>query len=222
MKKLSVIFDMDGVILDTETTVTKCWIAAAIQLGMDVEAVKQASLDVIGKNQASIIELYDSRFSSVEGYSFDKLFKIERTFFEAEARRGIPVKEGARELLQWLKDQNATVGLASSSALKNVTEELEAVGLLDYFQELICGDMVSNGKPDPEIYLKCASKLGVEPSDTFVFEDSYNGIKSAHTAGMRTIMVPDCLPPTEETDKMVIATIKSLSVAKEFIISHSI
>lgn len=215
---LCVIFDMDGVILDTETTVTQCWVDAAKEIGLDPDVIRKASLDAIGMNEKTTRELFDARFRDVDFYTFDHTREVERVYFERAAKDGIPTKPGAKELLEWLHISGASVGLATSTRKSNATKELEAVSLLSYFHEMVCGDMIRVGKPDPEIYLLCAKKLGRNPSNVYAIEDSYNGIKSAHAAGMRVIMVPDCLPPTKETDAMCIATLPSLYEVKEFLL----
>lgn len=208
---------MDGVLLDTESTVTECWVKAALDLGLDDNLIRKASIAAIGMNLPRTKELFCEMFCDTPSFDFDKVREVERAHFIDMAKTGIPVKKGAKELLSFLKENNAIIGLASSTYLENVTNELKAVGLFDYFDELVCGDMVKNGKPDPEIYLSCAKKLGIDIKDTYVIEDSYNGIKSAHSAGARVIMVPDCLPPTDETDKMCIATLPSLNEVIDYL-----
>lgn len=93
------------------------------------------------------------------------------------------------------------VGLASSTAHDIVVQELTDAGLVDYFQAITGGDQISHSKPDPEIYLKACEKLGIDPKEAYAVEDSYNGIRSAFSAGMKPLMVPDLLPPTGEMEE---------------------
>ena len=111
---------------------------------------------------------------------------------------GMPVKTGTRELLTWLRENLWKVGLATSTRKVSVMHHLEMTGLTEMFDEIVTGDMVEKGKPDPEIYLTACEKLGTRPEETYAVEDSRNGLVSAHSAGMMAILVPDTTVPTEE------------------------
>lgn len=131
-------------------------------------------------------------------------FPVERFLDESMDRiaalgaSGLPLKKGAVELLSWLKEQNALLALASSTKRSLVIQELTDAGLLDYFSVITGGDQITKSKPDPEIYLKTCQALDISPEAAFGIEDSYNGVRSASAAGLKTIMVPDLLPPTNE------------------------
>ena len=111
---------------------------------------------------------------------------------------GAPLKTGARELLDWLKAEGWAIGLASSSREAGVRLNMERTGLISYFDVLIGGDMLKASKPAPDIYLRACAELGVDPRTAFAVEDSYNGIRAAHAAGMRALMVPDMVPADDE------------------------
>ena len=108
------------------------------------------------------------------------------------------------------------MGLASSTRLAVVTEELQQAGLYDYFQAVTGGDQLKRSKPEPDIYLTACEKLGVKPSDAYAVEDSYNGIRSSYSAGMMPIMVPDLLPPTEEMYEKSVVVLEDLVRVREW------
>lgn len=209
---LSVVFDMDGVIFDTEVLCRRAWHACSGKYGVtDVDSLLAFC---IGGNQERMVQV----LKHVMGEDFPALDFLEDA--RREIRRlwdeeGIPVKKGAKEILDWLKQQNAVVGLASSTEHDTVVSQLGNAGLLDYFQAVVGGDQITRSKPDPEIYQKACRKLGICPEDAYAVEDSYNGVRSASNAGMRTIMVPDLLPPTGEMEKLAYRILPDLFCVKE-------
>ena len=138
-------------------------------------------------------------------------------FSQDRERRGNPCEKRHAELLSWLKEQGAVVGLASSTAHDIVVQELTDAGLVDYFQAITGGDQISHSKPDPEIYLKACEKLGIAPKEAYAVEDSYNGIRSAFSAGMKPLMVPDLLPPTGEMEEKAHRIFDDLLEVRDFL-----
>ena len=122
----------------------------------------------------------------------------------------MPQKQGIKELLQWLKDNGIKTAVASSTNRETVKQELADGGLLDYFSVVIGGDMIERSKPAPDIFMEACRQLNVLPEDSFIIEDSYNGIRAAHAAGAKAIMVPDLLQPTEEIRELVYSVQDSL------------
>lgn len=118
--------------------------------------------------------------------------------------------------MEYLKAQSIPMALASSTRLQVVTQELQQAGLYEYFRAVVGGDQLKRSKPAPDIYLAACEKLGVEPADAYAIEDSYNGIRASHSAGMRPIMVPDLLPATEEMYEKSIAVLDNLVMVKDF------
>ena len=114
----------------------------------------------------------------------------------------MPIKAGVKEILEYIRTQNVRCAVASSTRKAVVEAELCDAGLINYFEEIVGGDAVKVSKPDPEIYLMACDKMRVNSSDAFAVEDSYNGIRSAHAAGMRPIMVPDMIPADDEMRKL--------------------
>ena len=126
---------------------------------------------------------------------------------------GVPVKKGLFELLEALKQEGYRLCVATSTRESTAKEELIDAGILPHFEDLVGGDNIKNGKPAPDIFLEAARRISVEPENCIVFEDSINGIKAAYNAGMKPIMVPDMVEPTEEILPMIYRRFKSLDEA---------
>ena len=195
----AVVFDMDGVLFDTERLCQDSWIEVANRRGLpDMEIIFPKC---IGRNAN------DSRQIVLEAYGADfdyEVFRREASdwFWKYLEENGLPAKEGVRELLNWLKEQGWRIGLASSTRRSSVISHLEQAGIKDFFEEIITGDMVEHSKPLPDIYLLACRKLMVDPAETYAIEDSPNGIRSAYRAGMKPIMVPDLLSPDGEMEQL--------------------
>ena len=112
------------------------------------------------------------------------------------------MKPGVNELLEFLSENGIKTALASSTKTETVKNQLRDAGILKYFTVVVGGDMVSHSKPNPEIFLQAADKLGVDPAKTYIIEDSFNGIKAAYAAGAKPLMVPDMIEPDEEIEKL--------------------
>jgi len=204
-----VIFDMDGVIFDSERAYIEAYKKLAPRFGLgDVE---QACIESIGCTWDKTREIFCSYHG--EGLDFTK-YRAE--VHEELLKRDYDIKPGVYEIFAWLKDQNISVALASSTHRESVYRMLDNAKLTPYFSEIVCGNMVTHSKPHPEIFLTAAGLLGAEPFDCYVIEDSYNGIRAAHAAGMHPIMVPDILQPDEEIRGLAEAVLPSLFEVKEF------
>ena len=198
-KPKAVIFDMDGVIFDTEKLCIDCWKTLAERDGL--ENMEQALHKCIGTNAVRTKEIMLEEYG--ESFDYDGYArKASGLFHEVEERDGLPLKPGVREILETLKNAGIPIGLASSTRLAAVEKELKDAGLYDYFQVVVGGDLLKKSKPEPDIYLMACERMGVDPKDAYAIEDSYNGIRSAYRAGMHPLMVPDLLPPTEEMREM--------------------
>ena len=210
----AVLFDMDGVIFDSERMLRDCWIAIADQEGL--ENMQQVYGLCIGINQRASDEILRQAY----GRDFPvEHFKQQAVglFHERIGSEGLPVKPGAREILGALKERAVPLALASSTDQGPVRRELSEAGLLEFFDVLVTGDMVKNSKPHPEIFLTAAELLGVKPGDCFVIEDSYNGVRAAAAAGMRPIMVPDLLAPDGEMRSLARAILPDLQAALRYL-----
>lgn len=191
----AVIFDMDGVIFDSEREVLYSWQIVAQKYG--IKEIETVCRKCLGCNYDKTLQIMKEHY----GEDFDyETYKKEtsRIFHERNDGGKLPLKPGVVELLKVLKQKNYPVALASSTRKAVVEQELQDAKLLEYFDVLVCGDMVKNSKPSPEIFLTASEKLGVDPEDCFVIEDSFNGIRAAYEAGMYGVMVPDLAEPDME------------------------
>ena len=212
-----VIFDMDGVIFDSERLLMDCWKVVADRHGVpDIEATLSLCL---GVNVNVSRQIYFDRYGA--DFPLDEYKTEVRAIFRSRCPDGYPpVKPGARALLSWLREQGTSVALASSTPTEIVRRELESAGLLTFFDEVICGDQVSRSKPAPDIFLKAAAALGAEPADCFIIEDSFNGVRAAYAAGARTLMIPDIVPPDGEMREKAEVILPSLDAARDYLSSR--
>lgn len=210
----TVIFDMDGVLLDTETLYLHFWTKIGNEMGIgDISEVIKLCTGTNTKGTERIVKEHLGN-----DFPFDYYRREVSTRFHAHVEKnGIPVKKGAAELLAYLAEEGYKIGLASSTAYDIVEAELKQAGLFTYFQKVVGGDMVENGKPAPDIYLMTCKAMQADPKMVYVIEDSYNGIRSAHAAGMIPIMVPDMLPPSEEIRTLCFRIEESLLTVKDFL-----
>ena len=200
MTKYNVIFDMDGVIFDTERALYDCWMEKGKEHGLDLDLVSKTYIKSIGTNNNQTTEIYESAFVPVLGHEGSKVLWDEVRDFHADRYKDglFPVKPGVKEILDYLHDNSVKVGIASSSRKATVERQIGVANLSQYFDGIVGGDDVKISKPNPEIYLIACREFGFDPKDTFAIEDSFNGIRAAKAAGMRPIMVPDMVPADDE------------------------
>ena len=142
---------------------------------------------------------------------------MAEVFFSHASDGRLAKKPGVEELLKYLKENGFKVGLASSTQEATVRRQISEGGLLKYFDQIIGGDMVKRSKPEPDIFLEACRRLESEPERCYVIEDSYNGIRAAHAAGMHPIMVPDLMEPTEEMRGLAEKIFESLYDVMEYL-----
>ena len=208
MRPDAVIFDMDGVLFDTERLYVDAWRQAAAQMNLrDMEPTIQGC---IGLSAADTRRWFATHHPA--DFPFEEFIATERRcFFDTLDRDGLPIKPGAPELLRWLREQGVPVALATSSRATSAGRHLAAAGWQEgVFDAIVTGDMVENGKPAPDIYRLACRTLGVSPAASLAVEDSYNGLRAAAAAGMRPVMVPDLLPPTDEIAPLLYRCFDSL------------
>ena len=197
MMSRAVVFDMDGVLFDSERIISQIWREISILDGIDLNQMEIAIGKCTGLNHTDIGIFFNNHFGDEFDYSgFRK--RAAEMFHKKVDTEGLPVKKGVYEILSYLSESSYKIGLASSSSTESIHKNLERAKITDYFQVIIGGDMVEHSKPEPDIYLKACSNLGVDPYGCFAIEDSPNGIRSAKAAGMYPIMVPDMIQPNEE------------------------
>ena len=214
----AVVFDMDGVLLDTESMSDRNWFEAASEMGIPRDKITEALEACRGSNSRHIEEELNRRFGTLPGFTGAAfLRRTGELFHELEVTEGIPLKKGAAEILAYLKEKGYPLALASSTKGDTVKRQLKNAGLLDFFAVLVTGDMVFKSKPDPEIYLTACKKLGVPPDECAGIEDSLNGVRSTAAAGMYAVMVPDKVQPTEEIKPLLYKLCPDLLCLKEFL-----
>ncbi|MDE7223884.1 MAG: HAD family phosphatase [Acetatifactor sp.] len=191
----AVIFDMDGVLFDTEKLCMDSWVAVAGKAGMtDMEEFFPSC---IGRNLTDTRRLFREFYGDT--YDFEHFRRqASEWFHDYVDRKGIPVKKGVNQILDFLQRSGYLIGLASSTSRPSVEDLLRRAEIRQYFQSLTTGDMVEHSKPKPDIYLMACESLGVSPGEAMAIEDSPNGIRSAHSAGMIPVMVPDLIGPDQE------------------------
>ena len=195
----AVIFDMDGLLLDSEKISFDTFKEALKIFHLE----KESSLfyTMIGKDAISCKNILKKGLS--DKVDHDEFGKIWSDLYKKETTlKPIPVKNGAISLLNHLKDINVITAVATSTDTNMAKEKLENAGLLEYFTVIVGGDQIKRGKPNPEIYLYVADKLSVNPKNCLALEDSENGVKSAVATGMTVIQIPDIVQPSEELKQL--------------------
>ena len=189
------IFDMDGLLMDTEGVYKRSWTVAAGELGFDL--TDQLYLTLIGITVADCEKRLVEHFG--ESFPLERFRGDARKRYEAlVAAEGIPLKPGVHVILDWAATNNIPCGVGTSTHTEEARERLKHHGILDRFNVVIGGDQISHGKPDPETFLKVAAALGYKPEQCLVFEDAHSGVLAACAAGMSVALVPDLLPATTE------------------------
>ena len=209
----AVIFDMDGVIFDSELLVIKCWQVVADKYG--IKNIEDTCHKCLGLNKDATKELMLGVYGADFPYDEYKQ-EMAEVFFSRAAGGKLAKKPGVEELLGYLREHEFKVGLASSTREALVRKELSEGGLIEYFDQIIGGDKVKRSKPEPDIFLEACSRLGSEPEKCYVIEDSYNGIRAAHAAGMHPIMVPDLMEATEEMRGLAEVVLESLKDVRKY------
>ena len=209
----AVVFDMDGLLVDTETVSREAMTLAARQQG--VELPHELFVRMVGLNFATSGPLVAEHF----GARFDvPLFQAESTrLFRAAGEMGVALKGGVVELLDLLDELQLPRAIATSSPHQDVERNLGRHGLRQRFHAIVAGGDYPRSKPHPDPFLKAAEVLGVDPTDCLALEDSHNGIRAAHAAGMMAVMVPDLLEPNEEMHALCVRIIESLHEVRDLI-----
>lgn len=194
----AVIFDMDGLLFDTERLSAACWMQVAREFDLDIP---EAFLSrVRGLTREEFRRVFNTAYGERAEYEAVMGRKTE-LFRQRLKRDGVPVKPGARELLSFLREEGLSTALATATKRETAEGYLSETGLERCFDVLIFGDQARKGKPDPEIFLCAAQALGVRPERCAVLEDSLNGVLAGLRGGFCTIMVPDLTQPPPGLEK---------------------
>ncbi len=191
----AVIFDMDGLLLDTERIALRAFRAACAEVG--VEADEAVYFRCIGTNAAATTRILRDGYGP--GFPLDRIQTLWDEKYAADAlARPVPLKAGAGELLNRLAAHGTAMAVATSTAYTLAATKLTNAGIFGHFDFVVAGDQVSQGKPDPEIYATAAQRLGLDAGRCLALEDSDNGVRSALGAGLQVIQIPDLVPPAQE------------------------
>lgn len=203
----AVIFDVDGTLLDTERIYMQAWKDAAAELGYEITDELLRKTRAINVKEAA--RIFESEIGN--GFSYDKTRVVRVRIAEEIIQRESPIlKPGVTELLAFLQEKRIRLSVASSTHLKGTKEHLSESGILEPFEVVVGGDMVTKGKPNPDIFLKAAELLHLAPEECLVVEDSPAGIRAAHAAGMKAVLVPDQAAITQEIIEMSDVVLESL------------
>ena len=187
---------MDGTVLDTERIHKICWQKAMAETGQHFE--DKVYFDLVGLNHKSITQYFIDNFGfTLE--QFDKMKEAAVDYFrDYKAAHGVPVKQGFIQLSDYLRQQSIKTAAVTSSTCLEAQHNFQGAGIEDRFDLIIGGDSVTAGKPSPEPYLKAAEALGLPPSECLAAEDSANGIRSAHAAGIKCVYIKDIADIAED------------------------
>lgn len=212
-----VIFDMDGLMFDTERIVKRSWDIAGERMGygkLGDNIFHTLGMNLNGRRDY-FHRVYGKDFPFEE---FSEQYKA--AWFNIVEEDGIPIKPGLRELLKFLRSEGYPLMVATSSSPHHCTERLKDAGLTDYFQGTINGSMVQHSKPHPQIYQLACQTLGTPPSETLALEDSGNGLISAMSAGVMAIMIPDLITDLPDIEPALEAKLHSLADVIPYIQTH--
>lgn len=207
------IFDMDGLMIDTEKLYVRFWMQSAKDFGYDMKPEHVYAIRSLSRKYSipKLKSFFGEEFPTEE-------VRAHRTDLinEYVAENGLDVKKGLFTLLDYLRDNGVKMAVATCTPTERSRMYVEKIGATEYFSAIVGGDMIVNGKPDPDIYLAAAEALGLPPEECAAFEDSPNGIQSAHSAGCHTIMIPDLTQPDDDLLPLISAVYSSLDKAAGF------
>jgi len=212
MKYTAAIFDMDGLMFDTERLDLRMWQEAASAFGYSLPGA--LILESVGRTREDTETLFMQAMGPDFDYHAVRNLRIQRKF-ELFRKEGVPVKSGLFELLDTLDSLKMKKAVATSTERSQTERMLVLANVYSRFDAVVCGDEIARGKPEPDIFLEAAEKLNSAPEKCIVLEDSFSGIKAAAAAGMDAVMIPDILQPTDEIRRAAYMVCGDLGEAAE-------
>ena len=210
----AVIFDMDGVLFDTERLAVKCWDTIGEEIGLG--KVGYMVMKTLGRTREESVKIFINEFGEkFNNDIFQAHYKAYLEKYYADNR--VPLKDGVKEILHFLKENGYKTAVASSSSEESVLHHLKDAELERYYDKIICGDKVKKSKPEPDIYLEAARELNVKPEECFAVEDSESGLLSAHRAKMKVVYIPDLYEADEEIRRIIDIEFQSLNEFREYL-----
>ena len=209
----AVVFDMDGLLVDTETVIFRAMQHVAQGIGGELPFTTFQRM--VGLQDAASNQILIEHFG--EAFDLAAWTLAVRAHSHEQMAAGVALKAGVQEIVDFLEEAGIPRAIATSSSLAAVQRNLTPHGLVARFQALVTKDVQTRGKPHPEPFLKAAEALGVAPGDCLALEDSHNGVRAAAAAGMMTIMVPDMLHPTEEMRTLTVRIAADLHEVRDLL-----
>ena len=194
-----IIFDMDGILIDSERQSNEGWLWAAGQLGVDMPMWLIDSFE--GAPAELCCKFFDDYYKGVIDYWEAKELRTQHVYKIRETE-GIPVKNGVKDIFEYIRNNGLKCAVATSTRRESAEKTLHEIGVWDYLDAVVYGDEVEHGKPEPDIFLRAAKAIGVNPSEAVVVEDSINGIKAGYAADMRVVHIPDTIAIDDDIRKL--------------------
>ena len=207
----AVIFDMDGLLLDSERPYRDAWLVVSNQKGYRL--TDQMYLQAVGRDDRDTRAIFCGHFG--DNFPYDEICADVRVIMDRHTgERGHALKDGVLNLLEYLAQQSIPCGVATSTMRQKAMARLGQANILRYIRDVSGGDEVTKGKPEPDLYLLAAKKLGVDPAQCLAFEDSAPGARAARKAGMTVIVIPDLMEPPEDVRGFSLGVFSSLRDAR--------
>lgn len=211
------IFDMDGLMFDTERVFVGAWDYAGEKMGLGKAGYM--CMKTLGMNTPACEQAWRDEFG--EDVDIAALWAYSKEYLDDYySRYAVTVKKGLYDLLTYLQRKGYKLAVASSTKREKVERHLKSTNVRQYFDAVIAGDMVEKSKPEPDIYLKAAAALGVKPEECYALEDSRNGLLSAHRAGCKAIMVPDLWQPDDTVKQFILGPFGDLLQVRDWLIAR--
>lgn len=200
-------FDMDGLMFDTERLAVEGWTFAGKQMGINIS--EDIVIKTLGLNIENTKHVLLNNLGEAFDFSAARKIRVDYVTSYLE-NNGIPIKMGLIELLDYLYSSHYRITVATSTERERAQYYLNKAGISKFFNKIVCGDMIEQGKPEPDIYIRASEIIGVPPHECLALEDSPLGILSAYRAGMKPVMIPDLIQPNEEVNNLLYAKLPTL------------